>query len=165
MKEIKLLSNETQGFTNEQIQVLFMNYLKSSKEYWRFCQREGLGKGYCNNSYAKDKYSKELNLVTNSKDEQEFILKQYANIREAIKEQRLVINWCGGLSFNVHYITDNKLVGIGLIFKKSLCGYRFNWKEGNHVINCYGTSRTLEIIEHYAHNLGLKEFEQAQQTI
>ena len=154
MKKGILKTKKLHGFKKETAEELLRGHIEAIKKYW----------DWCNNKEMKER---EITEVKEYESMQETILKQYAEIREAVKKGRLVISWKGGTKYSVGYIKNNEINTIGLVYMRNLSPYRLNFESGFYHVTTYGTSRALELILNYGYKLGLKfkEIPQKQQKI
>lgn len=162
-----LKTTKLKGFRKTTAEKLIKAWLEANKHYWKWCEKNGRSRGYCEVGYARDHYEPDNLEMLNNPERQERLLTQLSDIRKAIKNRRLVVKFEGGLKWSAGYIKGNEYQGIGLTIMKLLCPYRINYNDGNYTMSCYGTSRPLEIILSYGYNLGLTfhDIPQRQQII
>lgn len=166
--KIELKTKNLCGFDEERAKKLLEGWIEATKHYWRWCEKRAIREGYGYKGYAKEMYSREIRNIMNYGKEQEYILREYAEVREAIKEKRLIVRWIGGLYWTTEIINKKgKIEGLSLAVMKSLCGYHLNYEKRAYCMSVYGTSRPLEIILNYGYALGLefKEIPQDQQIL
>lgn len=166
MTKIELVAKKRYGFKKAVAEQLINDLAEAHKHYWRWCERQGIREGFCEKGYAKENYAGTIEQL-HDQERQEYELKEFAEIRKAIKARRLVVRHTGGLHWNVGYIKHNEVAGISLIKMKVLCGYPLNYGKGTYCMSVYGTSRPLEIILGYGYHLGLdfKDIPQNQQVL
>jgi len=153
-------------FDQETKKRLIEKYKESVKEYWRYCEKEykrefgkEAGKGYA---------KKHIELELKNLNEEE-VLKEFMEVKEALKEKRLVL-WHvdgKGLKWKVGIIKENEIRPLGFYFLGALCPYKLDYRTGAYKMYVYGTSRPLEIILNFGYSLGLKfkEIPQNQQIL
>ena len=165
--KVELKTKNLHGFSEEKAKELLERWIEATKHYWRWCEKKGLKEGYGYKGYAKEMYTEEINNMLNDGKRQEAILNDYAEIREAIKDRRLVVRWMGGLYWTTGIVKNNEIIGISLIIMKTLTGYKLNYDKRAYCMSVYGTSRPLELILNYGYTLGLDfdEIPQNQQIL
>lgn len=145
---INLATKKTYGFRKKIAQNLLNEVAGATKKYWKWCAKA--------HAYdVADCLDKDMERL-NTADGQERILKEMAEIKKALKRGKLVLKFEGGLHWSTGYIANDTINHIGCINKKALCGYPFSFEHDYYIMSVYGTSRPLEIILAYGHNLGLK---------
>ena len=110
--KVELKTKNIYGFSEEKAKDLLQRWIEATKHYWRWCEKRGIREGYGYKGYAKENYEEEINDVLNDGKRQEEILQEYAEIRDAIKEKRLVVRWIGGLYWTTGIIKNNDLIKI-----------------------------------------------------
>jgi len=165
---IELKAENLFGFSRERAEKLLQGHFEAIKHYWKWCEKnwkkefgEQSGMGY-----AKEHIERERNWLE-QKEYQESILKNYAEIKQAILEKRFVVRFVGGLYWTTGFVKNNEIAVIDLISMKNLCAYRLDYNKRAYCMSVYGTSRPLEIILNYGYSLGLKfgEIPQNQQIL
>ena len=165
--KIELKTKNLCGFDEERAKELLKRHIEAIKHYWRWCERRGIREGWGHKGYAKENYKKEIQEILNDGKQQEYILQEYADVRDAIKERRLVVRFVGGLYWTTGIMVNNQIRGLSLMTMKVLCPYHLNYDKRAYRMSVYGTSRPLEIILSYGYALGLsfKDIPQDQQIL
>ena len=152
---IGLIAENRYTFSKKVAKALIEKKVEAEKHYWKWCEKNGISEGYANKGYAKENYEPIIERLK-TQEGQEETLRQFLRIKKAIKQQRLLLACEGGLSWSVAIVAEGTIEGIELINQKALCSYPMNYNKRAYTMGCYGTSRPLEIILAYGHNLGLK---------
>jgi len=165
MKRVELIKPQEFGFTPEVVQDLLREYDKALVKYWKKCEKRMVKEfGDEEKGYARKNILRERTCLKGEKG-QELLLREYVEIRDAIKERRLIVRWIGGLYWKVELIKDNTVKPISSIVAQSLCSYRMDFDRGAFCMSVYGTSRPLEIILNFGYSLGLKYEEIPQRQV
>jgi hypothetical protein len=147
----EMTEKQLYNFSKETATNLIKKWVESEYKYWKWCNKNNPYTPYTNESI-----SEQLNKY-NLKDKESLsgILRQFANVKKALTDGKLLLTHRGGLKWDCQYIENDDIHNIGLCVKKALCSYPFSWDSSYWAMSCYGTSRPLEIILAFGYNLGL----------
>jgi len=149
-------------FSEETGNRLITEKVKAEYHYFKWCNKKG-------SNWTDEKISKDLNDYWLNIEGLISWINHFWEIKKAILDKRLLLNCVSNNALNwcVHYVISDKIMNISLTDLKALNCYRINYKEGSILVNAYGTSRTLEIIESMGRRLGLtfEQIPQSQQVI
>jgi hypothetical protein len=114
-------------------------------------------------------YNSEAQLSKDSINNQ---FRRFKQIKQAVLSGNLLIIGKSGCQYNVKYVRTPEhgqaqigIIGLSFTEKKVLQGYSVKMDTGLISVSCYGTSRTLELILHIGHNLGIEDPPQSQQKL